>query len=175
MPPIVNDAALDTLFRSVRDQHAWLDRPVSETILRAVWELARHAPMSGFAPPARIVFIQSQTARAHLEPAVPIEARSRVMTAPVAVILGRALARERAMDALHEAGIKAAGLMLAARALGLDCSPVWHFDGQLLDAAFFPDGQFAANFLCAIGYGDETQERATIERVCDADDICRIA
>ena len=45
--------------------------------------------------------------------------------------------------------------MLAGRALGLDCAPIWEFDAALVDRAFFPDGRMTANFLCALGYGED--------------------
>lgn len=31
------------------------------------------------------------------------------------------------------------------------------FDNAKLDAAFFPDGKIKSNFICAIGYGDESK------------------
>ena len=45
--------------------------------------------------------------------------------------------------------------MLAARALGLDCAPVWEFDATLVNREFFPGGGMTANFICALGYGED--------------------
>jgi len=58
-------------------------------------------------------------------------------------------------------------MILAARALGLDCGPMSGFDNAKLDQEFFaagkcesceqeffPEGHVKSNFLCNIGYGD---------------------
>jgi 3-hydroxypropanoate dehydrogenase len=50
--------------------------------------------------------------------------------------------------------LQGAYLMVAARALGLDCGPMSGFDAAKVDAAFFPDSALRANFLCNLGYGD---------------------
>jgi 3-hydroxypropanoate dehydrogenase len=158
MHRIVNDAALDTLFRAARSHRAWLARPVSDTLLRAVWELVHLGPTGG-AGPARIVFVRSEDAKARLGPAVPAEQRAGIMTAPIAAIVGYALdpGHDRHGAALRDAVLQAAYLILASRALGLDCGPVWDFDERLVDAAFFPEGTIASNFVCALGYGDDAQ------------------
>ena len=57
--------------------------------------------------------------------------------------------------ALREGTLHAAYLMLAGRALGLDCAPIWEFDAGLVEREFFPDGGMAASFLCALGYGQD--------------------
>ena len=44
--------------------------------------------------------------------------------------------------------------MVAARALGLDCGPMSGFDADKVNAEFFPDGKWRANFLCNLGFGD---------------------
>src|SRR5438270_563242 len=44
MPRILSDESLDTLFRNASPQPVWLDRPVGDTLLRALWELVRAAP-----------------------------------------------------------------------------------------------------------------------------------
>jgi 3-hydroxypropanoate dehydrogenase len=164
MHRIVNDEALDTLFRAARSHYAWLDRPVSDTMLRALWELVKLGPTSGLGRPARFLFVRSAEAKARLGPAVAAPERAAVMTAPVAAIVGYPLEPGAGADsgpdrqaAPRDAVLQAAYLILAARALGLDCGPIWDFDAGLVDAAFFPEGAVAANFLCALGYGDDSQ------------------
>ena len=68
-----------------------------------------------------------------------------------------AIGNDRHAAALRDAAFEAAYLIIACRALGLDCGPVWEFDKALVDAAFFPEGTVASHFLCALGYGDESQ------------------
>jgi 3-hydroxypropanoate dehydrogenase len=173
MRRIVNDEALDTLFRAARNPHAWLARPVSDTLLRAVWEMAKFGPTSRSGRPARILFIRSHDAKARLEPAVPAEQRATIMTAPVAAIIGAPLDCDRRPAAPREGALEAAYLILAARALGLDCGPVWDLDRRIVDAAFFPEGTIATHFLCALGYGDDSQPPPDEPRLAP-DEACRI-
>lgn len=153
MRRIVNDEALDTLFRAARSPRAWLARPVSDTLLRAVWELVKSGPTGIAERTARILFIRADSARTQLAQAVPDALRQAVATAPVAAIV--AVAADR--DQRPTAPLEAAYLILAARALGLDCLPIWDFDGATVDAAFFPEDALAANFVCALGYGEDAQ------------------
>jgi 3-hydroxypropanoate dehydrogenase len=158
---IVSDNALDMLFRAPRRPHAWLARPVSDTLLRAVWELVKLGPTSSIGRSARILFVRSDDAKACLAPAVPAEQRASIMTAPIAAIVGSPLDRDRRPAAPREGALESAYqsayLMLAARALGLDCRPIWELDSRTVDAAFFPEGTVGADFLCALGYGDDSQ------------------
>jgi 3-hydroxypropanoate dehydrogenase len=162
MHRIVNDEALDTLFRAARSHHAWLARPVSDTMLRALWELVKLGPTSGLGRPARVLFVRSEAAKARLGPAVSAPERAAIMTAPVAAIVGHPLESDSSpgsdrQAARRDAALQAAYLILASRALGLDCGPIWDFDAGLVDAAFFSEGTVASNFLCALGYGDDSQ------------------
>jgi 3-hydroxypropanoate dehydrogenase len=169
MHRIVNDEALDTLFRAARSRYAWLARPVSDTMLRAIWELVKLGPTSGAGGPPRVLFVRSEAAKARLGPAVAPTQRAAILTAPLAAIVGYPLGagtspavggtngRDRREAALRDAALDAAYLIVACRALGLDCGPVWEFDKALVDAAFFPEGTVASHFLCALGYGDESQ------------------
>jgi 3-hydroxypropanoate dehydrogenase len=158
MHRIVNDEALDTLFRAARCHRAWLARPAGDTLLRAVWELVNLGP-TGSVAPARMLFVRSEDAKGRLGPAVSAEERAGIMTAPIAAIVGHPLDHSHARHAaaLRDAALQAAYLILACRALGLDCGPIWDFDSRLVDAAFFPEGTIASNFVCALGYGDDTQ------------------
>ncbi|HVC57576.1 MAG TPA: nitroreductase family protein [Stellaceae bacterium] len=173
MRRIVSDAALDALFRAAHSRYVWLDRPVGDTLLRALWELVKRAPTSGIARPARLVFVRSQAVKARLAPALPEAIRAGLTTAPVAAIVGHAIDLERPSAGLREGGMQAASLILAARALGLDCGPFWDFDGRIVDAAFFPEGTVASTVLCAIGYGDDTQP-APPEARPGCDETCPI-
>jgi 3-hydroxypropanoate dehydrogenase len=159
MHRIVSDAAFDTLFRAARSHYAWLARPVGDTLLRALWELVKRGPTSGLAHPARLVFVRSPDAKARLMPALPEAARAGLIGAPVVAVVGYPLDGERTA-AVREGGLQVASLVLAARALGLDCGPVWDFDNRGVDAAFFPGGAVASTVLCAIGYGDDSQAAA---------------
>src|SRR5712691_5713753 len=88
MHRIVNDEALDTLFRAARSHHVWLARPVSDTMLRALWELVKLGPTSGHGRTARILFVRSEATKARLGPDVALPQRAAIMTAPVAAVVG---------------------------------------------------------------------------------------
>lgn len=157
MHRIVNDEALDILFRAARSRHAWLARPISDTMLRALWELVKLGPTGPAADPVRVVFVRSEEAKARLAPAIPAEDRDGTLTAPVAAIVGQMPDNAAGAAAHRDGALHTAYLILAARALGLDCGPVWRFDAKQVDAAFFPEGTLASTFVCALGYADDAQ------------------
>jgi 3-hydroxypropanoate dehydrogenase len=171
MRRIVNDEALDALFRAARSPAGWVDRPVSDTLLRAVWELVKLGPTSGAGHPTRLLFIRSDDVKARLAAALSAATRAAVMSAPVIAILGRRSDCDANWQQRSDCALQAGYLILAARALGLDCGPAWDFDARAVDAAFFPDGAVAADFLCALGYGDDAQPlpqeiRPAFEEAC---------
>jgi 3-hydroxypropanoate dehydrogenase len=55
---------------------------------------------------------------------------------------------------LRDGTLQGAYFILAARLLGLDCGPMGGFDADKVNAEFFPDGRWRANFLINLGYGD---------------------
>src|SRR5438552_3367332 len=89
MHRIVNDAALDALFRAARSPNAWLAQPVGDTVLRAVWELVKLGPTGDARSAARIVFVKSDAAKDRLATALPV-AQAAIMAAPATAILGHA-------------------------------------------------------------------------------------
>ena len=166
MRRIVSDETLDILFRKAGDRLAWAARPVSDTILRAVRELVRLGPSSGACETPRVLFIKSEEAKARLAAAVYETVRVTVTAAPAAAIVACPTGNVEPGPALRESAIRegalhAGYLMLAGRALGLDCAPIWQFDAALVDRAFFPDGRMTANFLCALGYGEDGPAEAS--------------
>jgi nitroreductase len=61
----------------------------------------------------------------------------------------------RESHAFRNSTLQGAYLMLAARALGLDCGPMSGVDNAAVDADFFADQpHWKSNFICSIGYGD---------------------
>ncbi|MBV8652514.1 MAG: malonic semialdehyde reductase [Alphaproteobacteria bacterium] len=176
MGKIIDDAALDALFREARTQNRWQAKPVSDAILQAVWELAKMPPTSANCSPMRLIFAKSSEAKARLAPALSAGNRDKTMQAPVTAIIGYDLEFYDKLPflfphadarpwfagkpeviqatAFRNGSLQGAYLMLAARAVGLDCGPMSGFDNAIVDAAFFPDGKVKSNFLCNIGYGD---------------------
>ena len=176
---MLNDQALDTLFRNARTQNGFLDTPVSDVQLRALYELMKWGPTTMNSQPARLVFVRSKAGKEKLAPALSPGNRDKTMAAPVTAIIAydlqfyenlprtfpnnpnakAAFAGEEKKahvqtTALRNGSLQGAYLILAARALGLDCGPMSGFDNAKVDAAFFPEGRVKSNFLCNLGVGD---------------------
>lgn len=177
MPEPLDDAALDVLFREARSYNGWLDREVSEGQLRAIYELAKMGPTSANQQPGRFVWCRSQQAKERLAGHASEGNKQKIRTAPVCLILGYDLdfheqlpwlfphtdARSwfkdeelRRENAFRNSSLQGAYVMLAARALGLDCGPMSGFDQEAVNRDFFADQpRWRANFICSIGYGDK--------------------
>jgi 3-hydroxypropanoate dehydrogenase len=172
----LDDAALDAIFRQARTQNKWLDAPVSNDQLVALYDLMRWGPTSANCFPVRIVFVASPAAKERLKPLVLEGNRPKVMSAPVTAILGydtrfyewlprlfpHADARSWFIDkpafaeatAFRNSSLQGAYFIIAARALGLDCGPMSGFDNEAVDKEFFPGEEVKSNFICAVGYAD---------------------
>ena len=196
MAVTLDDSALDLLFREAHTHNDWHERPVEVDLLRAVWNLARMGPTSANCSPARIVFVVSPEAKKRLKPCLMEGNVAKTMKAPATAIIGYDLlffdrlaelfphtdARSWFVgnDSLVEStafrngSLQGAYLMLAARALGLDCGPMSGFDSAMVDDAFFPEGTVRSNFLCNLGYGKPEALFPRGPRLA-FDDACRIA
>src|SRR6476661_4812536 len=89
--PLLDDAALDLLFRQARTHRAWLDRPVPDDLLRRVYELAAQGPTSANCSPMRVLFARSPEAKERLRPALTPGNVDKTMPAPVTAIVGHDL------------------------------------------------------------------------------------
>jgi nitroreductase len=175
----LSDSALDQLFRGARSYNGWLDRDVIEEQLRAIYELMKMGPTSANQQPVRIVWCKSDEAKQRLAQYAGEKNQPKITTAPVCAILAmdiefheqlpwlfphtdarswfagddKLAAREQ--QAFRNSSLQGAYLMLAARALGLDCGPMSGFDNAAVDADFFAgEPNWKSNFICSIGYGD---------------------
>jgi 3-hydroxypropanoate dehydrogenase len=188
------DEALNQIFREARTHTTWLDRPVSDDTLRQVYDLMKWGPTSANASPARFVIVRSREAKERLRPILAPGNVEKTMAAPVTVIvaydllfyekLPRLFPPSPAMrdlfagnpqlvegTAKRNSSLQGAYLIIAARALGLDCGPMSGFDNARLDEEFFgagrecrgceqeffPEGHVKSNFLCNLGYGDPSK------------------
>ena len=176
MPTTLDDKAIDQLFRTARTQNGWQDKPVSDEVLRRLYDLVKMGPTSANALPARFVFVKSPEAKARLKACLAPTNVEKTMAAPVTVIVGYAMQFYEKLPhlfphadarswfvgnpeliqstAFRNSSLQGAYLILAARALGLDCGPMSGFDSAKVDAAFFPGGKLKSNFLINLGYGD---------------------
>ena len=192
---ILPDDGLDLIFREARTQNAWSDQPVGEVLLEAVYDLAKWGPTSANCSPMRVIFVTGKEAKERLRPCLIPGNVDKTMAAPATAIVAYdtrfhehlpklfphtdakswfdgndALIEE---TAFRNSSLQGAYLMIAARSLGLDCGPMSGFDAAKLNAEFFPDGRFKANFLCNIGHGDSEGLFPRSPRF-DFDDVCQI-
>ena len=87
MTQALDDAALDQLFRSARTHSAWLDKPVSDEILKQLYDVMKWGPTSANSSPARFVFIRSPEAKERLRPTLAPGNVDNTMAAPVTAII----------------------------------------------------------------------------------------
>ena len=194
MKKVLDDDALNEIFREARTHNGWLDKPVSDDVLRQLYDLMKWGPTSANGSPARLVFLRTPEAKERLRPALAPGNVEKTMTAPVTAIVAYDLLFFEKLPKLfpHAPGMRdlfaqnpqlveetakrnssleGAYLIIAARALGLDCGPMSGFDNAKVDEEFFgagkecegceqeffPAGHVKSNFLCNLGYGDESK------------------
>jgi 3-hydroxypropanoate dehydrogenase len=173
---VLAPTALDTLFRTART-HNELGGEVSDGTLRELYDLLKWGPTTANSGPARFVFVKSAAAKAKLGPTLDEGNYAKTMAAPVTVIVAYDMAffekmpylfphvearswfdgkSEAALETicLRNGSLQGAYLILAARALGLDCGPMSGFDNAAVDAAFFAGTKWRSNFLVNLGHGD---------------------
>ncbi|MCB1484615.1 MAG: malonic semialdehyde reductase [Hyphomicrobiaceae bacterium] len=184
-PPLERDAidasALGQIFLDARTHSKWLSRDVPDQLLQQLIDVLKLGPTSANCSPARIVFVKSRDAKERLKPHLSEGNRDKTMAAPVTAIIGQDL---RFYDhlpklfphtdarswfagnegkiretAFRNSSLQGAYLIIAARALGLDCGPMSGFDSAGVDAAFFAGTEVKSNFLCNLGYGDPSALR----------------
>ena len=169
-------AALAQLFHDARTHNNWQTRDVPDALLHQLVDTLKMGPTSANCSPARIVFVKSAETKARLKPHLGEGNVAKTMAAPVTAIIGHDLAFYEhlpklfphanarvwfagkpdhiAATAFRNGSLQGAYLILAARALGLDCGPMSGFDNASVDTEFFAGTEIKSNFLCNLGYGD---------------------
>jgi 3-hydroxypropanoate dehydrogenase len=175
MKKALDDATLDTLFREARSYNRWTADQITDVTLRELYELLKFGPTSLNSSPARFVFVKGADARAKLVACLSPGNVVKVEQAPVTVIIamdGKFYEKlpqlfphspnaansfkdptAAQMTMMRNGTLQGAYLILAARALGLDCGPMSGFHNAKVDAAFFAGTPLKSNFLCALGTG----------------------
>jgi 3-hydroxypropanoate dehydrogenase len=169
-------AALDQLFRTARTFNEWSETPIDERVVRELYDLLKWGPTSANSCPARFVWVRSPEGKSQLASLAMDKNRPKIVAAPLTVIIGNDLdfpdmlprlfpARGEMMrqtfrqpglnevTAMRNGTLQGAYLIIAARALGLDCGPMSGFDNAAVDRAFFVGTRIQSNFICSLGYG----------------------
>ena len=210
MPEPFDDTVLDRLFREARTHSHWTAEPVSDATLRALYDLVKWGPTAANGGPGRFLFLRSREAKERLRPALSPGNVEKTMAAPVTVIVAYDLQFYVKMPRLFPHNVRMAGLyadnpqlvettarrnsslqgaylILAARALGLDCGPMSGFDNGKVDEIFFagaetcegcdqeffPAGHVKSNFLCNLGHGEPSRLQPRLPRL-DFDEACAL-
>ena len=191
--PAISSEALDQIFFHARTHNGFAPEAIPESTLRQLYEVMKWGPTSMNCQPARLLFVTSPEGKARLAPALSPGNLEKTMAAPATVIVAidsrfyehlptmfpaydakpmfEGNADLAANTARRNGTLQGAYLIIAARALGLDCGPMSGFDEAKLNAAFFPDGRYSANFLCNLGIGDPAKvhprgPRLEFEQAC---------
>jgi 3-hydroxypropanoate dehydrogenase len=192
--PQLSPEALDIIFRKARTHTVWLDEPVSDDLLRQLYDLMKWGPTSANCCPARILFLRTREAKERLRPFLSPNNVDKTMKAPVTAILAYDLKFYEQLPklmphnpaarnwfnspelieatAFRNGSLEGGYFILAARSLGLDCGPMSGFDNAKVDAEFFPP-TVKSNFLCNLGYGDATKLFPRNPRL-DFDEACQL-
>jgi len=192
---ILGDEPLDLLFREARTYNGWQEKPVSDALLQAVYELAKFGPTAANTQPMRVTFVKSPEAKAKLKPHLDAGNVDKTMAAPVTAIVAYDLdffefmprvfphvtgaidwykGKDNTEHLLRNGSLGGAYLMLAARSLGLDCGPMSGFNIDGVSKEFFGGTKWRANFLCNLGYGDKSKLHPRSPRL-SFDEACKIA
>ena len=175
---IADEGTLDLILRNARSYGDFEDKPVPDELLRAAHDLMKWGPTTANSQPMRVLYLKSQESREKLRPALSPTNAAKTMKAPLVAIvaydtkfwehLPRLFHNPDAINwynkppvaeihGFRNGSLQGAYLILALRAVGLDCGAMSGFDNVKVDAAFFPDGRLKSNFLINIGYGIGTK------------------
>ena len=190
------NTSTEQLFTEARTQNAYLDTLVSDDTLRALFDLLKWGPTSANCSPARFVFVRSDVERERLALCMAAGNQAKVRQAPVTVIIGMDMAFHEhlprlmpainarswfvgkpeliAATAFRNSSLQGGYMILAARALGLDCGPMSGFDPAQVDAAFWAGTTVKTNFVCTLGHGDASKVYPRSPRFA-FDEACRLA
>ena len=173
----IDAAALDTIFRAARTYNGYLDKPVTQADVRAIYDLIKMGPTSANQQPARFVWLLDDAGREKLAACASDTNADKIRKAPAAVVIGmdedfheqlpwlfphtdakswftgsEAARRE---SAFRNSTLQGAYFIIAARALGWDTGPMSGFNANKVNAAFFADQpKVKVNFISTLGKGD---------------------
>jgi 3-hydroxypropanoate dehydrogenase len=173
----LDDAGLDTIFRTARSYNGYDDTPVTEADIRRIYDLVKMGPTSANQQAARFVWVTSQEGKDKLADLSSGANGEKIRKAPVTVIIAMDLAfneqlpwlfphaptakdwfpdaETRYTHAFRNSSLQGGYFLIAARALGFDTGPMSGFDNAKVDAAFFSDQpNLKSNFISTLGHGD---------------------
>lgn len=191
----LDDGSIDLILRSARSHYAWTDRPVSDETLREIYNITINGPTSMNTCPARFVFVRGAEGKERLAKSIKPANLPKMMGAPVTAIIAWDPDYWQRLDflfphddrkpmfagnadyahdtAYRNSTLQGAYFMIAARALGLDVGAMSGFSNAIVDEEFFAENGWKSNFLCNLGYADESALFQKLPRF-EFDEICEI-
>ena len=182
------------VFTQARSAKTYTDTPVEPEQIRALYDLSKWAPTESNTCPMRLLFIQSEAAKARLLPAIAKGNVAKVESAPVTAVVAfdtafteklpvlaphmpspsyfdQMSAEAKAFSGYRSTHLQAGMLIAAARSMGLDCGPLAGFDRAAVDAEFFANTTWQTSFLLMLGVADTCQSylrgpRLSFEEAC---------
>lgn len=192
----LSDDAIDLILRNARSHYAWTDRPIADALLQEIYEIMINGPTSMNTLPARFIFVKTPEGKERLAKSLKPQNVPKMMGAPVTAIIAHDLdfwkelpflfphddrrhlfdgKPEYCADTAYRNGtLQGAYFMIAARALGLDVGAMSGFSNAIVDEEFFAGTTLKSNFLCNIGYADETALFQKLPRF-GFDQVCSFA
>ncbi len=174
----LSDDAIDLILRGARSHYAWTDKPVPDALLEEIFDITINGATSMNTLPARFVFVKSAEGKERLAKSLKPANVAKMMGAPVTAIIAHDLdfwtelpflfphedrrpffegkAEHCEATAFRNGTLQGAYFMIAARAVGLDVGAMSGFSNEIVDEEFFAGTNLRSNFLCNIGYADET-------------------
>ena len=192
----MNQDFLNKLFLKARSHYSWKRKDIDEQTLKDLYDLIKNCHTSANSEPIRLIFLKSKEAKERIKPHLSEGNVEKTMTAAVVAIIAydskfynhlpklfphnpgmkKVLSNpptKAETTAFRNSTLQGGYFMLAARALGLDVGPMSGFDNSGVDKEFFPDGRFKSNFLCNLGYGDESKLLDRLPRF-EFSEVCKI-
>jgi 3-hydroxypropanoate dehydrogenase len=192
---MLSNSSIEKLFTNARSQNGWLKKDITDKQIHQLYDLLKFGPTSANCCPARFTFIRTKEAKERLKPFLDRGNINKSMSAPSVAIISydvefykklpflsphnnaiswyKGQEQKIKFTAKLNATLQGAYFIIAARSIGLDCSPMIGFNREKLNQEFFPNEKVKSIFICGIGYGDDTKVYPRAPRL-DFEDVCEI-
>ena len=190
-----SDQLLKQVFEDGRTHRAFIDKPIQDSLLFRLYDLAKIAPSASNLCPMRITFVKNAAEKQKVIEAAADGNKPKIESAPVVAIIAhdttfynhiKKLAPHMDADAfrrqekakleqiaIENCWLQAGFLIAAARAIGLDCGPMSGFDKAKIDEAFYQGTSWRSDLLMNLGYGDASKLHPRGHRL-SFDEACSI-
>ncbi len=191
--PRLDEDSIDLILRGARSHYAWKDKAVDNATLEKLYDITAAGATSMNSCPARFTFVTSKEGKQRLAKSLKAKNVEKMMGAPVTAIIAYDLnfwerlpflfphedrrgffkgkTEYIADTAFRNSTLQGAYFMIAARALGLDVGALSGFSNDIVDEEFFANTSLRSNFLCNLGYADETALFQKLPRFA-FDEVC---